>query len=31
MHEGLPTTEEEDGELDQGNDPCLPAMRVWLE
>lgn len=30
MHEGLPTTEEEDEELDQG-DPCLPAMRVWLE
>lgn len=28
-HEGLPTTEAEDLELDDGGDPCMPALRLW--
>jgi hypothetical protein len=29
MHDGLPTTPEEEGELDEGFDPCLSALRLW--
>lgn len=28
-HDGLPGTEEEEAEWDQGFDPCVPALRVW--
>lgn len=28
-HDGGPLTDEEAQDLDQGNDPCMVAMRVW--
>ena len=28
-HEGLPHTEEELAEFEEGNDPCVVAMRVY--
>lgn len=28
-HEGVATTDEEAGELDEGYDPCIPVIRVW--
>jgi hypothetical protein len=27
-HEGLPSTEEEDEEWENGGDPCVPAVRL---
>lgn len=30
-HDGLPMTDEEMAEFDEGGDPCLPALRVWTE
>lgn len=29
MHDGLPTTAEEESELDEGYDPCMTALRLW--
>lgn len=29
MHDGLPTTEDEEAELDEGYDPCMAALRLW--
>ena len=31
MHDGLPMTEEEDREFEEGGDPCTPGFRVWIE
>jgi hypothetical protein len=31
MHDGLPMTDAETAEADAGGDPCLPALRVWIE
>lgn len=31
MHEGLPMTDEEEQEFEDGGDPCQPALRVWVE
>lgn len=28
-HEGVPTTDDEDEQYDEGDDPCLPVLRVW--
>lgn len=28
-HLGTPTTEEEDGEIDEGWDPCIHVLRIW--
>ena len=28
-HDGVPNTEEEDLEWDEGNDPCQVVLRVW--
>ena len=28
-HEGLPNTEEEEAEWEEGYDPCIPGIRVW--
>lgn len=30
-HSGLPSTEEEDEQWDEGYDPCVFAVRVWVE
>lgn len=30
-HNGLPCTEEEDAEWEDGYDPCIPAVRIWEE
>ncbi len=30
-HTGLPLMPEEEMELDDGYDPCLLAMRVWVD
>jgi hypothetical protein len=29
-HDGLPSTPEEFAEFENGFDPCVPAIRVWL-
>lgn len=29
-HHGLPTTEQEDQEWDEGYDPCSLGMRIWI-
>jgi hypothetical protein len=29
-HDGMDTTPEEDAELDEGNDPCMVVVRVWV-
>lgn len=29
-HEGLPNTTEEENEWDEGYDPCILGMRVWV-
>lgn len=28
MHDGTPTTVTEDDEIDEGNDPCVPMVRL---
>ena len=28
-HNGLPATDEEEKEWDEGYDPCVPGVRVW--
>ena len=28
-HHGLPNTDEEEKEWDEGHDPCVPGIRVW--
>ena len=28
-HDGLPMTDEEQNQWEEGFDPCLPAVRVW--
>jgi len=28
-HDGLPYTPEEAEEMDEGGDPCIPAVRLW--
>lgn len=30
-HEGLPQTEEEGAEWEEGNDPCIHGIRVWVD
>lgn len=30
-HDGLPLMPEEELEFDEGLDPCITAMRVWVE
>jgi hypothetical protein len=30
-HNGLPLTEEEESEWDEGFDPCVPGVRIWVE
>jgi len=30
-HDGLPMTDEEMELWDEGSDPCIPALRVWME
>ena len=30
-HDGLPMTEEEMQMWDDGGDPCIPALRVWVD
>jgi hypothetical protein len=29
-HNGLPDTEEEMQEWEDGGDPCIPAVRIWF-
>jgi len=29
MHDGVPTTDEESLELDEGNDPCMHVIRLF--
>lgn len=29
-HNGLPNTKQEENEWDEGYDPCIPGMRVWV-
>ena len=29
-HEGPELTEEEQAEFDEGYDPCLPVVRLWI-
>ena len=31
MHDGLPMTEEENADLEEGFDPCVPVVRIWEE
>jgi len=30
-HNGLPSTEDEDSEWEEGYDPCVPGLRIWVE
>lgn len=30
-HDGLPSTDEEDKEWEEGHDPCVVAVRVYME
>lgn len=30
-HDGLPLTDEEDAEFEDGYDPCVPAVRIWAD
>lgn len=30
-HNGLPGTPEEEKDWDEGYDPCVPGIRIWLE
>ena len=30
-HTGLPLMPEEEEEFDEGSDPCIVAIRVWVE
>lgn len=30
-HDGLPLTDEEDAEFEEGFDPCVQAVRIWEE
>lgn len=29
-HEGLPNTKKEENEWEEGDDPCILGMRVWV-
>ena len=29
-HHGLPNTKEEEKEWEEGYDPCVPGIRVWV-
>jgi hypothetical protein len=29
MHDGVPTTEDEENEMEEGGDPCLHVIRVF--
>jgi hypothetical protein len=29
IHDGLPMTEEEESEFDEGYDPCIPVYRIY--
>ena len=29
MHDGVPTTEEEENEMEEGGDPCIHVIRVF--
>lgn len=31
MHDSSPMTDEEAKEYEEGNDPCIPTLRVWLD
>ena len=30
IHEGPPVTESENELMEQGEDPCIPIMRIWV-
>ena len=30
-HDGLPLTEEEENEMEEGWDPCIPAIRLYQD
>lgn len=30
-HQGLPVRADEEAELEEGLDPCVPGVRVWIE
>jgi hypothetical protein len=30
-HDGLPSTEEEDRDWEDGGDPCVPAVRLYYD
>lgn len=29
MHDGVPTTSDEDDEMEEGFDPCIQVIRLW--
>jgi hypothetical protein len=29
-HEGVPNTSAEEAEWEKGYDPCIPAVRIWI-
>ncbi len=29
-HDGIPNTAAEEAEWEEGNDPCIPAVRIWI-
>ena len=31
MHDGMPMTDEEAADYEDGGDPCTPGFRVWIE
>lgn len=30
-HDGIPTTEDEDGAWDEGSDPCIHVLRLYVD
>jgi len=30
MHEGVPMTDEEEAEMEDGGDPCMHVLRLWV-
>jgi len=30
-HDGLPSSEEEDAQWEDGGDPCVPAVRLYVD
>lgn len=31
MHDSAPMNDQEAGEYENGEDPCIPTLRVWLD